>query len=256
MRRARHRPSSIEAENIHGSQSMVAPGSVIAIVRRTSSHTLDTVSVSNVYTFPNGFFDDLRCPLCTGRLSNLRLIDPYLHGLICAQGHRFYVPLRDNTADITATAHESPLFDAVSQSTSDIPLWMSEPSIRQVLNGQIAIISRRLYEICELSISIPHIDEIFLHCPLCSETLEHSKIDGGWSRPMNCTNGHQFFVRNGATMRHGQGAISIVDDMSNQNVLFAINAWLKGDACLESNLPPRVKALLRHSIDAVNICAL
>ena len=179
--------------------------------------------------------ESLRCPRCREPLHRVEALDPFVQGLVCTQGHRFFVTLR-TVLDRPDTIRCDALRGATATSGEDtglIKIWLTDLGLRSCLNNQLATMLRRIHEIYTSNLHIAYDESagdrgIFKYCPICGTGLELFPHFDAWVEALRCANGHEGFLRQGALrVVVGEQTINLNMEMSNQSVNWLVDSWLQ-----------------------------
>lgn len=188
----------------------------------------------------------LFCPACGEILRPYRLLDPFLHGLRCCNGHRYFEEIKSPTEDATARVANLRVVGAGAGSAMGaIRLWLRDNKLRRKLNNQLALVIRRIYEISNLGL---HIDACvgFTFCPICAQRMRKAKQTIGWAMESKCGSGHKLMERNGYLyFKRGRVSATLGEELSDELVLSLVDGWLQDDANISSNLPAQLRGALR-----------
>ncbi len=203
---------------------------------------------SHNYGIRAELLSSLHCPTCRSNLKGNELLDSFVHGLVCAKNHRFYVPLEATLS--TMTEKTASLTSLSSKDDLDlIRSWLTTSNLRPMLNDQLATMLRRIFEIKTGKIHInypvgPMILTIFKYCPICSEVLSHHDQDDVWVEGLKCSKGHQFRLRNGLDFPIEDTRLNLSEEMSDETLQHLIDAWLSDKPELNKQLPTKIRQIL------------
>lgn len=131
------------------------------------------------------------CPKCKSSLRRRSRVDIFTRGLICANGHHFFVPIRHVSLDQQK--------GNVSYSSADdrdiAKAWLTKPELRDHLNDAVAealefyLDAEKNGELTQRKNHAPN-----SYCFLCGEEMTSSGTDG-WVLGLQCKKHHQLFER-------------------------------------------------------------
>lgn len=191
-------------------------------------------------------FGSLYCPTCKSKLKRKRLIDIFSQGLICKNNHHFFIELKEPSLTESAKCPfiKGPIFKK-AEDVKLIKSWLTNFTYRSKLNGQLAVMIRRIYEIYTANLHIPNECDVFKYCPLCAKSLKEFEQRDIWVQGLRCNEGHKFFDRLGSLRFQYQGEDLILEtEMSDEILHTLLKSWLKRDKVLETQLHRQIKSIL------------
>lgn len=187
------------------------------------------------------------CPTCGAELTPYSLIDIHLSGLSCQNKHYFYETNKDVLSVDSLRVKE--IKKTASKNKNDLELieyWLTEKEARSVINDQIAVILRRIYEIIKEQRHIHYEKSVFVLCPICRGKLETFKQPDVWVEGLKCNNSHKYYER-GDTIRFKVHDIlrNLSKEMSDETVLFLVDGWLKENSLSDTQLHDDMKRIMK-----------
>lgn len=204
------------------------------------------------YNFDKRLLDQIYCPTCKDRLSRVELVDVFVQGLKCGNGHRFFIPLIEV---LLSETEKCPLLESVEDRSSDplkiIRIWLSDVNYRSKLNGQLALILRRIYEIKTNNLhnkkdATSGAEAIFKFCPICMNPLVKFEQDDIWVQGLKCSEGHEYFARNGIHFFVEGELVELHDEIADSTMLSLVKSWLQDKKVLKSQLHYQIKMILEN----------
>lgn len=185
------------------------------------------------------------CPTCRSEFHEHTLVDPYLRGYACKNGHVFFTTLIEHRGGIpTADTVQPP---AMSDDPHILKFWLTDRHARERVPNQLALLCRRMVDIIERDHHVPNPPDLFAFCPTCGEPL--SPFDSGdiymWGS--GCCHGHKFW-RHGDTMFYEDHGVrtnlsaELVDDHLPQ-----LLEYYAGDMeVIQPHVHPQLRAVLKR----------
>ncbi len=123
------------------------------------------------------------------------VMDPFVHGLVCAKGHRYFQTLRMPAREQCVIAKKfDPGYPDGLTLEEKVRFWFENPRCRENFFDCAANIARRIYEVTVLGDNAPA-PPLHGHCPICAQTLDGSfQTPDGWTLGASCAAGHQFLL--------------------------------------------------------------
>jgi hypothetical protein len=208
------------------------------------------------------------CPTCGDELNSYPLLDIYLKGYSCSKKHFFFEICEDVHSGESEKANEIKL--PANKSKNDfeiIEYFLTNKKARAVINKQIAVMLRRIYEISKEG---RHIDyekavrikagrhiyyekSMFIYCPICKEHLAEFQQQNIWVKGLRCNNSHEYYERGGTIdFKVHDEFKNLSEEMSDETLIYFVDAWLKNDPLLDMQLHDEMKRILRKYKEQVS----
>lgn len=176
--------------------------------------------------------DRLYCPTCRLELRRTDLLDPFVQGLICRNGHRFFITLQAPTSVATEQAAAIQLGLEDTNPSQIIKMWLTNYPLRSKLNEQLATMIRRIYEIEEQSLHIATdanagTQAVFRYCPLCQDNLVLFDQSDAWVEGFRCAKGHEYRARDGLSFFFDGKLVKFHEEMADSTLDNLIGFCLK-----------------------------
>ncbi len=218
----------------------------------SNSSAQDMKSVVHDFKIQPETLDALYCPFCQLPLKRVKILDVFMQGLMCGQGHRFYVPLR-TPLELGTERVASAVGSRKSDNLSVIRDWLTKIELRSLLNNQLATMLRRIYEISTDNIhvtyapSAAHEYAIFKYCPLCTTPLKPYDQEDVWVQGLRCSNHHEFKMRNGISFLMGEKTgVQLQEEMADETLNWLTDRWLRDNPALKDQLHPQITTILKQ----------
>ena len=176
--------------------------------------------------------DRFYCPTCRLKLRRTHLLDSFVQGLVCRDGHRFFITLQAPTSVATdqAAAIQSSLEE--TNSSQIIKMWLTNYALRSKLNEQLATMMRRIYEIEEHALHVASdatagTQTVFRYCPLCRDNLVLFDQSDAWVEGLRCPRGHEYRARDGLSFFPGGKLVKFHEEMADGTLNTLIEFCLK-----------------------------
>jgi len=169
------------------------------------------------------------CPTCGDEFGPYPLMDIYLKGYSCANGHYFYSEIKKVLAVDSAKAQSfpSPKFNGENDGEI-IEYWLTNEEARSKLNTQIAVIIRRIHEITKQKKHISKQVNAFTRCTICNNELIKYEQPDIWVVGKKCSQSHEVAERGNAIhFFHSGELVELSAEMSDDLVLWLSKQWLK-----------------------------
>lgn len=157
------------------------------------------------------------CPYCASGLSIAPLIDPYLIGFTCANGHCFHCEVKQG--EPTKQGFKIPSGKPVEMAKE----CLANKTLREFIPNQVAEILRKYIDLVEADITLKEDDPEVHFCPICSKSLQEFPQDDVWVKGLSCSNKHILYERNGLTYN----LATLEPDMTKALFNFHLNGWLR-----------------------------
>jgi hypothetical protein len=185
------------------------------------------------------------CPTCRSAFHEHPLLDPYLKGYACENGHLFYETLIQHVGGIpTADTVQPP---AMSDDVQILKFWLTDRHARERVPNQLAVLCRRMVDIIERNHHVANAPDLFAFCTICGEPLAAFESDDAYMHGSRCRNRHEFW-RRGDTVFYENGGVrpnlsaELVDDHLAQ-----LLAYYAGDMpIIQPYVHPQLRAVLKR----------
>lgn len=164
------------------------------------------------------------CPLCSGTISLVNGVDPWIQKIQCSSGHKLFIELKLALFKSCNSAQQIKLPTNLTENEV-IQAWFNNPNYREKLNPQIAEILRRISEHSLLDFESNQPD--FGFCPLCSEVLINYDNGDAWTKGLRCKNNHNWAERTGGLSTiDADRQIHLHKEISSAIIKGLLEGWL------------------------------
>ncbi len=200
------------------------------------------------FTFEGGLLkwhnQPITCPHCKTRLQERPRLDRFSHGIVCENGHRFFLKTKTVLAANSIVRNKFILPTTLKEPLAITQYWLTDENARSHLNDQLAEILVRIHEIETRGVNIPDRPS-FHYCPFCQQSLSDRGSEDGWVIDLYCSNNHRWGSRGGSLRGiFNNERVELSTEMTDTVLETMIDAWLDNPR-QATNLHSSVEHVLR-----------
>jgi hypothetical protein len=183
------------------------------------------------------------CPACGSELAGRSLLDPYIEGYICANGHIYFTTLNEQRGALPRADTVDP---PPMQSDVDVlKFWLTDALARKRVPNQLAWACRRLVEVMEADHHVGKPVEPFAFCPTCGTRLAHFASDDLYMQGLRCPNGHELWWR-GNTVWYDRNSANLSVELADDDLPRLIEYYTRENDYVTPYVHPTLRGLLRR----------
>ena len=184
------------------------------------------------------------CPRCQSALHEHELIDPSLRGYRCADGHVDFTTVVEQGVIPQADTIQPP---PIEDDLQILKFWLTDPRARERLPNQLALLCRRMIDIVETNQHVARVNEPFVFCPACGQTLVPFDSNDVYMQGLRCGNAHEFWWR-GSTVYFKEDDVrgNLSAELDDDFMPTLIDYYGGHDKIVEPYVHPQLRAVLKR----------
>jgi hypothetical protein len=183
--------------------------------------------------------------MCRSDFHERALLDPYIRGYACRNGHLFYTTVIEKIGGIpTADTIQPPPMD---DDLDILRFWLTDRHARERVPNQLALVCRRFVEIAESRQQVARVENPFAFCPACGETLSPFESDDLYMQGLRCRNRHEFWCR-GAKVHYTERGVrtNLSAELDDDFIPQLIEYYAGDDEVIKPYVHPQLRGVLKR----------